>query len=89
MPGRDLAALVRDLRQANVAGDMPCVAVSCAATPRQQFTAARLADLAQLSPGPAPLLILVGRAMQPMLDNDGEQHARSLSVEAAAHLAQR
>ncbi len=89
MPGRDLAAVARDLRQANVAGDMPCVAISCAATSRQHFTAARLADFAQLSPGPSPLLILVGRAMQPMLDNDGEQHARSLIVEAAAHLVQR
>jgi uroporphyrin-III C-methyltransferase len=67
MPGRDLGALARDLRRAGVAEDMPCVAVSCAATPQQHASAATLARFDAIVPGPAPLLVLVGRAMQPML----------------------
>lgn len=67
MPGRDLSALVKDLRVSGVAEDMPCVAISCAATPRQQASAAALSAFSTLVPGAAPLLVLVGRAMQPML----------------------
>ena len=78
MPGRDLSAVVKDLRAAGVAEDMPCVAISCAATPRQQAVAATLACFAEVAPGAAPLLILVGRAMQPML------HAPSDDLEHAA-----
>ena len=72
MPGRDLLSVSNDLRTAGVPQDMPCVAISCAATPRQQASAATLADFAQVEPGPAPLLVLVGRAMQPMLGSDGD-----------------
>ncbi len=86
MPGRDLSALVRDLRQAGVAEDMPCVAISCAATPRQYHTAATLARFRTLTPGPAPLLVLVGRAMQPMLDGERDQQAGSIIAQAAAEL---
>ena len=67
MPGRDLLAVSDDLRAAGVPADMPCVAVSCAATPRQEAVASTLADFALVAPGPAPLLVLVGRAMQSML----------------------
>lgn len=67
MPGRDLHALAEDLRRAGVAEDMPCVAISCAATPQQHAGAAALAKFHTVRPGPAPLLVLVGRAMQPML----------------------
>ena len=67
MPGRDLSAVVRDLRRAGVADDMPCVAISCAATPRQRAAAAVLSVFGDVAPGPAPLLVLVGRAMEPML----------------------
>lgn len=69
MPGRNLQAVSDDLRSAGVPQDTPCVAISCAATPRQQAAAATLANFAQLQPGPAPLLVLVGRAMQPMLNS--------------------
>lgn len=68
MPGRDLAAVVRDLRSAGVADDMPCVAISCAATPKQRASGAVLSGFSEVVPGAAPLLVLVGRAMQPMLD---------------------
>lgn len=77
MPGRKLQAVAGDLRMAGVPEDMPCVAVSCAATPQQQSSTSTLADFADIVPGPAPLLVLVGRAMQPMLDAvaRGDAHA--------------
>ncbi len=77
MPGRDFRALVHDLRSAGVPEDMPCVAVSCAATPRQQAIAATLAHFHELTPGAAPLLVLVGRAMQSVL------HGRDVRRQAA------
>lgn len=83
MPGRDLHAVARDLLRAGVAHDMPCVAVSCAATPRQQASAATLAGFHAIVPGPAPLLVLVGRAMQPMLRGDAHDSTRLLTGIAA------
>ena len=79
MPGRDLQALAEDLRRAGVAPDMPCVAVSCVATPRQQASAATLGQFGTITPGPAPVLVLVGRAMQPMLQVDAEARTRVLA----------
>lgn len=67
MPGRDLQALADDLQQHGVPPDMPCVAISSAATPHQQATASTLQDFGKLQPGKAPLLILVGRAMASQL----------------------
>ena len=54
MPGRDLHALAGDLRRAGVADDMPCVAVSCVATPQQHAGAATLAQFHTIVPGRAP-----------------------------------
>jgi uroporphyrin-III C-methyltransferase len=68
MPGRDTMRLAQELAASGVAADMPCCAISHAATPRQTHAAARLDGLGGLACGPAPLLLLVGRAMQPMLD---------------------
>jgi uroporphyrin-III C-methyltransferase len=87
MPGRDLSALCNELRSNGVATDMPCVAISCAATPRQRADAATLQDFGALTPGSAPLLILVGRAMAPMLRNADEGKARSLVQSAAESFA--
>lgn len=89
MPGRDLLAVSNDLRTAGVPPDMPCVAISCAATPRQQASAAILANFAQVEPGPAPLLVLVGRAMQPMLipaESTERPHAQHVIDAALASL---
>ena len=87
MPGRDLQAVVRDLRRAGVAEDMPCVAISCAATPRQHHAAATLARFDTLTSGPAPLLVLVGRAMQPMLDKDTGFECVKVRAQAVEELA--
>lgn len=64
MPGRDTARLARELRAAGVAGDVACCAVSHAATERQTRVACRLDGLDQLVCGPAPVLMLVGRAVE-------------------------
>jgi uroporphyrin-III C-methyltransferase len=72
MPGRDLSSLARDLARAGVASDVPCVAVSRAATPEQSHVGCRLETLEALRPGSAPVLVMVGRAMEPALVGDAE-----------------
>jgi uroporphyrin-III C-methyltransferase len=72
MPGRDTARLARELAEAGVAADMPCCAISHAATLRQSHVAARLDGLAAMQCGPAPLLLLVGRAMASVRAGDAE-----------------
>jgi uroporphyrin-III C-methyltransferase len=68
MPGRDTARIARELAAAGVQADVPCCAVSHAATPRQSHTVSRLESFHELECGPAPLLLLIGRAMEPLLD---------------------
>jgi uroporphyrin-III C-methyltransferase len=67
MPGRDTARLAPELAAAGVAADVPCAAVSQAATPRQSHAVCRLEGFGELECGPAPLIVLVGRAMEPLL----------------------
>jgi uroporphyrin-III C-methyltransferase len=83
MPGRDTARLGRELAEAGVAADMPCCAISHAATPRQSYAAARLEGLAVMACGPAPLLLLVGRAMESLVAGDDLDFA-SVAVVAEA-----
>jgi uroporphyrin-III C-methyltransferase len=64
MPGRDFAALSESLLDGGIQGDTPVVAVSRASTPEQQVMATTVAELATATPGPAPLLLLMGRAIQ-------------------------
>jgi uroporphyrin-III C-methyltransferase len=70
MPGRDFTLLAGDLVKAGVAADMPCVAISRAATPRQTHVGCRLAKLAELQCEPAPVLLLIGRAIEAALAAD-------------------
>jgi uroporphyrin-III C-methyltransferase len=86
MPGRDLGSIVRELRAAGVAEDMPCVAVSCAATPKQRADAAVLSSFADVNAGGAPLLVLVGRAMQGMLVDAKDAVVRGVVDEVMAVL---
>ena len=67
MPGRDMGRLARELCAAGVAGDVACAAVSHAATPRQSVVACRLAALEELRVGAAPVMVLVGRAVEALL----------------------
>ncbi len=70
MPGRDTTRLARELAESGVAADVPCAAVSQAATPRQTHAACRLEGLGELQCAPAPLMVLVGRAMEPLLNGE-------------------
>lgn len=67
MPGRDLARIASELAASGVHSDMPCCAISYVATPRQSHASCKLQDLPALNCGPAPLLLLIGRAMQSLL----------------------
>ncbi len=69
MPGRDLARLAQDLLSAGMPAESPCAAISKAATPQQQVAVSRLRALAELHAGPAPLLVVVGPAVQAALDS--------------------
>jgi len=73
MPGRDTARIAEELAAAGVAADVPCAAVSHAATPKQTHAACRLEDFANLQCGPAPLLLLIGRAMETLIAGDADQ----------------
>jgi len=86
MPGRDTARLARELCEAGVAADMPCCAISHAATPQQTHAACRLEGFGELQCGPAPLLLLVGRAMESLLIADATDDAvDGIVAEAVAH----
>ncbi|WP_419803854.1 uroporphyrinogen-III C-methyltransferase [Terriglobus sp.] len=67
MPGRSAQAIAAELRRSGAPADLPCVAISHAATPHQQIAAARLDQFASIDLGPTPVLILAGYAMAPLL----------------------
>ena len=67
MPGRDMGRIARELREAGVAEDVACCAVSHAATSRQSWVASTVDGLGELKCGAAPVLLLVGRALQGLL----------------------
>jgi uroporphyrin-III C-methyltransferase len=67
MPGRDMGRIARELLEAGVGADVACCAVSHAATSRQSWVASRVDGLGELECGAAPVLLLVGRAMQGLL----------------------
>lgn len=83
MPGRDTTRLAAELAAAGVAADMPCCAISHAATERQSHAAATLSELPNMACGPAPLLLLVGRAMQSLLVNHEADLVVSTLIKAA------
>ena len=64
MPGRDFALLSAALIAAGIAPETPVAAVSRASTPQQHVVTATVAGLAQARSGPAPLILLIGKAIQ-------------------------
>jgi len=64
MPGRDFAALATDLIHSGIAPETPCVAVSKATTPSQLVTVTTVAQLGLAEIGPAPVLLLIGKAIR-------------------------
>ena len=82
MPGRDTARLARELREAGVAADVAVCAVSHAATERQSFVSGRVGEMEAMVCGPAPLLMLVGRAMEAVVRGESAEFAQSIVAEA-------
>ncbi len=66
MPGRDLGRVATELRAAGMHPSTPCCAMSHAATKEQSYATCRLAGLADLVCGPAPVLLLIGPAVEPL-----------------------
>jgi uroporphyrin-III C-methyltransferase len=66
MPGRDFRALADDLIQSGIAPETPCVAVSKATTPDEHVHATTLIKLSNDAVGPAPVVLLIGHAIQPI-----------------------
>ena len=66
MPGRDFPALATSLIDSGIPPTTPCVAVSKASTPDEHTTTTTLEHLGTAEVGPAPVLLLIGQAIQPI-----------------------
>ena len=64
MPGRHFRALADDLIGSGIAADTPCVAVSKASTDEEHVHVATLETIEDDAVGPAPVILLVGQAIQ-------------------------
>lgn len=64
MPGPDLEALAGQLIRAGVAPATPVTAISRASTPFEKIHSTSLASLRSSDVGPAPVLLLIGAAIQ-------------------------
>lgn len=64
MPGRRFRELADDLIASGIPATVPCVAVSKATTPEQRITATTLQNIEDVNVGPAPVLLLIGHAIQ-------------------------
>ncbi len=64
MPGRDFSALAAEWRAQGLPGDLPCVAISRAAQPDQEIARTTLDELDGVEPGPAPVLVMAGWALE-------------------------
>jgi uroporphyrin-III C-methyltransferase len=65
MPGRKFRALAEELVASGIAAETPCVAVSKASTVEEQVLRTTLAALTDEAVGPAPVVLLIGWAIQP------------------------
>ena len=65
MPGRRFRLLADELIASGIDADTPCVAVSKASTVEELVHRTTLAGLEDEAVGPAPVLLLIGYAIQP------------------------
>jgi len=65
MPGRDFETLAQDLIASGISPTTPCTAVSRASTPDEHIHTTTLAQLSSANVGPAPVILLVGPAIEP------------------------
>jgi uroporphyrin-III C-methyltransferase len=82
MPGRNFRAFAEERLAAGDAPAMPCCVISRAAQPEQSILWSTLADLAEVEPGPAPVLLMMGFALA-----TAAARAASESSEPALQLA--
>lgn len=64
MPGRKFRALADDLIASGIDAGTPCVAISKATTPDEQMLTSTLARIEDDEVGPAPVILLIGCAIQ-------------------------
>jgi len=64
MPGRKFRALAEDLIASGIGGDTPCVAISKATAANEHVYSTTLALLDDDAVGPAPVILLIGNAIQ-------------------------
>jgi uroporphyrin-III C-methyltransferase len=64
MPGRKFRALANDLIASGIDAATPCVAISKATAPDEQVLTSTLAKLEDDDVGPAPVILLIGYAIQ-------------------------
>jgi uroporphyrin-III C-methyltransferase len=64
MPGRKFRALADDLITSGIDAATPCVAISKATAPDEQVLTSTLAKLEDDDVGPAPVILLIGYAIQ-------------------------
>lgn len=64
MPGRKFRVLADDLIASGIAAETPCVAISKATAPDEQVHTTTLAGLEDNDVGPAPVILLIGYAIQ-------------------------
>jgi uroporphyrin-III C-methyltransferase/precorrin-2 dehydrogenase/sirohydrochlorin ferrochelatase len=71
MPGRDLTLLAAEWLAEGLPADFPCALISHAAQPTQQVRCCSLAELGDLSPMPAPSVLIAGWTVANILANAG------------------
>jgi uroporphyrin-III C-methyltransferase len=64
MPGRNFRVLADDLIDSGIPANTPCVAVSRASTAEEEVHAATLGSIEDAKVGPAPVILLIGQAIQ-------------------------
>jgi uroporphyrin-III C-methyltransferase len=64
MPGRHFRALADELIASGIAASTPCVAFSSATTPEEKIHSSTLSGIQDEDVGPAPVLLLIGHAIQ-------------------------
>ncbi len=70
MPGRDLGRIARELSAAGIQPSTPCCAMSRVGTSEQSSSICRLEELPNLLCGPAPLVLLIGQTVGPLISRE-------------------
>jgi siroheme synthase len=75
MPGRSFAALAAERLAAGDPPDLPCCIISHAAQPDQHIEWSTLDAVAEVEPGPAPVLLLTGWALAAAMQRSADRIA--------------